>query len=50
MLDSGKSRKELFIWDDGVDVVDGQILIVIAPPQKCSQYRNLAVDIPLAYL
>lgn len=50
MLDSGKSRKELFIWDDGVDVVDGQILNVIAPFLKCTQYRNLAVDILLAYL
>lgn len=50
MLDSGKSRKELFIWDDGVDVVDGQILNVIVPFLKGTQYRNLAVDILLAYL
>lgn len=49
MLESGKSRKDLFIWDDGVDVVDGQILIVIEPLQKCTLCRYLAVDILLAY-
>ena len=41
MLESGKN--------DRVDVVDGKILIVIAPLQKCTLCKYLAADILLAY-
>ena len=47
MLDSGKSRKESFVWGSEADV-DGKILIVIAAFWKYRQNRHLAVDIPLA--
>lgn len=49
MLESGKSKKDLFIWDDGADVMDGQILIVLAPLQNCTPCSYLAVDIFVAY-
>lgn len=49
MLESGKSRKDLFIWDDGADVMDGLILIVLAPLQKCTLCKYHAADILLAY-